>query len=97
MENMDELEVRPGEVYIAVRQVDVVEIVKKSRIAGLTCGMDFGLIAYNDTPAYEVIDKGITAMSIDWRKMGAMTADFILSGKRIQVYLPIEIHLRGSL
>lgn len=97
VENMDELEVHSGEVYIAVRQVDVVEIVKKSRMAGLTCGTDFGLIAYNDTPAYEVIDKGITAMSVDWKKMGVMTADFILSGKPIQVYLPTEIHLRGSL
>ena len=97
VENMDELEVHPGEVYIAIRQVDVVEIVKKSRAEGLTCGTDFGLIAYNDTPAYEVIDKGITAMSVDWKKMGTMTADFILSGKPIQVYLPTEIHLRGSL
>lgn len=97
IESMDELEVQSGEVYIAIRQTDVVEIVKKSREAGLTCGTDFGLIAYNDTPAYEVIDKGITAMSIDWKQMGAMTADFILTGKSVQVYLPTEIHLRGSL
>ena len=86
-----------GEAYIAIRQVDVVEIVKKSRAAGLTCGVDFGLIAYNDTPAYEVIDKGITVMSVDWQKMGILTADFILSGKPIQVCLPTEVNLRGSL
>ena len=85
------------EAYIAIRQVDVVEIVKKSRAAGLTCGVDFGLIAYNDTPAYEVIDKGITVMSVDWQKMGILTADFILSGKPIQVCLPTEVNLRGSL
>lgn len=95
--NMEELEIHPGEVYIAIRQVDIVEIVKKSRAAGLTCGVDFGLIAYNDTPAYEVIDKGITALSVDWKKMGTMTADFILTGKPIQVYLPTEVRLRGSL
>lgn len=94
---MEEQEVLPGEVYIAIRQIDVVEIVKKSRAAGLTCGTDFGLIAYNDTPAYEVIDKGITAMSVDWKQMGALTADFILTGKPVQVYLPTEVHLRGSL
>ncbi|WP_294606082.1 GntR family transcriptional regulator [uncultured Bacteroides sp.] len=97
IETMDEQEVRAGEVYIAIRQVDVVEIVKRSHVAGLTCGEDFGLIAYNDTPAYEVIDKGITAMSVDWREMGTMTADFILTGKPVQVYLPTKIHLRGSL
>lgn len=96
IKNMDELEVCSGEVYIAIRQVDVVEIVKKSRTAGLTCGVDFGLIAYNDTPAYEVIDKGITAMSIDWKKMGVLMADFVLSGRSVQIYLPTEVHLRGS-
>lgn len=97
IESMDEQEVRRGEVYIAIRQIDVVEIVKRSREAGLMCGTDFGLIAYNDTPAYEVIDRGITAMSIDWKKMGALAADFILTGKPVQFYLPTEIHLRGSL
>lgn len=97
IENMDNLEVHPGEVYIAIRQVDVVELVKKSRAAGLTCGTDIGLIAYNDTPAYEVIDKGVTALSVDWKKMGTMMADFILTGKPIQTYLPTEVHLRGSL
>ncbi len=97
VENMDELDVHYSVVYIAIRQVDVVEIIKKSRNAGLVCGMDFGLIAYNDTPAYEVIDKGITVMSIDWNKMGTMTADFILTGKSVQIYLPTEVHLRGSL
>lgn len=93
----DKLEVRSGEIYIAIRQVDVVEIVKKGRAAGLSCGEDFGLIAYNDTPAYEVIDKGITAMSVDWKKMGTMMADFVLTGKPVQTYLPTEVHLRGSL
>lgn len=97
IESMDDREVHQGEVYIAIRQVDVVEIVKKSRIAGLTCGIDFGLIAYNDTPAYEVIDKGITALSVDWKQMGTMTADFILTGKPVQIYLPTEVRLRGSL
>ena len=43
--------------YLVFRQIDVVNIIKKSREAGLECGKDFGLIAYNDTPAYEVIDR----------------------------------------
>ena len=36
-------------------------------------------------------------MSVDWQKMGILTADFILSGKPIQVCLPTEVNLRGSL
>lgn len=96
-DHMDEVEVRKGEVYIAIRQIDVVSIIKKGRAKGLECGVDFGLIAYNDTPAYEVIDKGITTLSIDWEKMGTLTANFILTGTPVQLYLPTEVHFRGSL
>lgn len=95
--DVDTLEVRKGMVYIAVRQVDVVAIIKKSRAAGLRCGVDFGLIAYNDTPAYEVIDQGITALSINWERMGQKAAEFVLTGKQVQEYLPTEVRLRGSL
>ncbi|WP_042367048.1 GntR family transcriptional regulator [Bacteroides neonati] len=96
-DRMDKVEVRQGEVYIAIRQVDVVSIIKKARDRGLVCGVDFGLIAYNDAPVYEVIDKGITTLSIDWEKMGALAANFILTGTPVQVYLPTEVHLRESL
>jgi len=55
------------------------------------------LIAYNDIPAYEVIDQGITTLSVDRIKMGNMAAEFVLSGNRVQEYIPTEIHLRNSL
>lgn len=97
VENIDEVDVCHGEVYIAIRQIDVVSIIKKSRIAGLTCGTNFGLLAYNDTPAYEVIDQGITVLSIDWEELGHKAAEFVLTGKEIKTYLPTEIHLRKSL
>lgn len=95
--DVDALEVRKGTVYMAVRQVDVVAIIKKSRAAGLRCGVDFGLIAYNDTPAYEVIDQGITTLSVNWERMGRKAAEFVLTGKQVQEYLPTEVRLRGSL
>lgn len=95
--DIEGLQVRKGEVYIAIRQIDVVSIIKKSRIEGLQCGVDFGLIGYNDTPAYEVIDQGITALSVDWEKMGDKAAEFVLQGKAIQDYLPTEVRLRASL
>ncbi len=86
-----------GDVYIAFRQIDIVSIIKESRSLGMECGKDFGLIAYNETPAYEVIDKGITSLSIDWEKMAQLASDFILFNKPIHTYLPTEIKLRGSL
>lgn len=95
--NADEIQVCQGEVYIAFRQIDVVNIIKQSRTARLKCGEDFGLIAYNDTPAYEVIDQGITVLSINWEELGQKAAEFVLTGKEIKTYLPTEVHLRNSI
>ena len=97
VKNYEEKILQKGDVYIVFRQKDVVSIIKDSRKLGLEFGICFGLIAYNDTPAYEVIDKGITVLSIDWEKMGQKAADFILHNQPIHTYLPTEIRLRGSL
>lgn len=94
IEDIDDIE--SGTVYIVIRQTDVVNIIKRSREKGMKCGQDFGLIAYNDTPAYEVIDDGITALSINWDDMGKKAAKFILSGETVREYLPTEVHLRNS-
>lgn len=65
-EDIENLIVRKGVAYIAIKQQDVVKVVKQGRLEGLKCGKDFGLLAYNDIPSYEVIDEGITSLSIDW-------------------------------
>lgn len=88
--------VEEGVAYLVIRQTDVVNIIKRSRLAGLKCGKDFGLIAYNDTPAYEVIDVGITALSINWEEMGRKAARFIMTGETVREYLLTEVHLRNS-
>ena len=92
-----ELDVQPGCTYLVIRQSDVVDIIKQSRRKGLQCGRDFGLLAYNDIPAYEVIDNGITALTVDWKKMGKMAARFIVEGGVVQEYIPTEVCLRASL
>ncbi len=97
LEEESAIKVQKGCTYLVIREADVVDIIKQSRIKGLKCGKDFGLIVYNDTPAYEVIDEGITALTVDWDKMGKMAAHYIMDDKVIQEYLPTEIHLRNSL
>ena len=72
-------------------------IYKKSRKLNLKCGHDFGILAYNDTPSYEIIDNGITALTIDWREMGEKIAEFVLNDRKYQEYLPTLLRLRGSL
>lgn len=96
-EDIENLTVRKGVVYIAIKQQDVVKVVKQGRLEGLKCGKDFGLLAYNDIPSYEVIDEGITSLSIDWEMMGNEAANFVLNNVPIQKYLPTEVRLRKSL
>lgn len=97
IDNIDNMNIRKGEAYIAIKQQDVVEVVKQGRLEGLKCGKDFGILAYNDIPSYEVIDTGITALSIDWKMMGNEAARFVLDRTPVQKYLPTEIRLRQSL
>ncbi len=96
-EDIENLKVERGTVYLAIKQQDVVKVVKQGRLAGLKCGKDFGLLAYNDIPSYEVIDEGITALTIDWEQMGNEVARFVLDNAVVQKYLPTEIRLRNSL
>ena len=96
-EDIENLVVRKETAYIAIKQQDVVKAVKQGRLEGLKCGKDFGLLAYNDIPSYEVIDEGITSLSIDWEMMGNEAANFVLSDTPIQNYLPTEVRLRKSL
>lgn len=96
-EDIENLTVCKGVVYIAIKQQDVVKVIKQGRLEGLKCGKDFGLLAYNDIPSYEVIDEGITSLSIDWEMMGNEAANFVLNNVQIQKYLPTEVRLRSSL
>ena len=96
-EDVENLKVEKDTAYLAIKQQDVVKVVKQGGLAGLKCGRDFGLLAYNDIPSYEVIDEGITALTIDWEQMGNEVARFVLDNAVVQKYLPTEVRLRNSL
>lgn len=96
-EDIENLKVEKDTAYLAIKQQDVVKVVKQGKLAGLKCGKDFGLLAYNDIPSYEVIDEGITALTIDWEQMGNEVARFVLDNAVVQKYLPTEVRLRNSL
>jgi len=96
-DSLDECKLQHGVAYLVIKLQDVVDIIKQSRALNLKCGSDIGVLAYNDIPSYEVIDNGITALTINWEKMGAKVADFVLNNTRIYEYLPTEVILRSSL
>lgn len=85
-----------GTLYIIIKQTDVVEVIKRSKIDKLKVGQQFGIIAYNNNPFYEVIENGIAPISIDWEEMGNLAAGFVVNGERVTRYLPTKIIKRDS-
>ena len=77
--------------------MDVVEIIKRGKEQNLLMGTDFGLIAYNENPFYEIIENGIPSFSIDFNLMGSLAADFVLTGEKIQQYLPTRVYRENSI
>ena len=75
----------------------MVKIIKDADLARLSIGSDIGLIAYNDNPILEVIENGISAISIDFGLMGEKAAKFVTAKQPIYEYLPTKLILRNSI
>ena len=82
--------------YYVVKQSDVVNVIKRSRLKRMKMGEDFGLLAYNENPFYEIIENGISSIGIDWRKMGEIATEFVLKDQTVKKYLPTIITKRSS-
>ncbi len=88
--------VSQGACYIVVKPNDVVKLVKACRSGHLKMGEDFGLIAYNENPFYEIIGTGISSIGIDWSEMATQISKFVLHNRPMQTYLKTKIIKRGS-
>ena len=82
--------------YLVIKQEDVVKILKKGRQINLKPGRDYGLLAYNENPFFEVIENGISSIGIDWQKMGKIASEFVIMNKNVRDYLPTVINKRNS-
>lgn len=86
-----------GQAYFFFRQKDLVDILKIARAKKLKAGSDIGLLAYNDSPLFEVVENGITAISTDFRLMGARAAEYVKTKEKIQEIIPTKLIIRNSL
>jgi DNA-binding LacI/PurR family transcriptional regulator len=89
--------VNSGTAYLCIASEDLVKIIKDADATGLALGTDIGLISYNNEPVLEVIKNGISTISIDFGLMGEMAANYVKTKQMVQIYLPTELTLRGSL
>lgn len=82
--------------YLVVKQEDVVNIIKQSKVYNLEMKQDFGLLAYNENLFYEIVGDGISSIGVDWSQMGSLSSKYICTGEPVQTYLPTVITFRGS-
>lgn len=90
-------ELRSGQLYLVIREADLVAVVNACRSLSLEPGREVGVLAYNDTPMKEIAANGISAISVDFREMGRKAALFAREGLKIREILPTSLILRQSL
>lgn len=96
-DKFDEVRLKSGQLYLVIKDSELVEIIKVGLKNGFQLGKDFGVISYNDTPMKEIVEGGITVISTDFRKMGEQAAEFVKNKQKLQEILPTSLILRQSL
>jgi DNA-binding transcriptional regulator YhcF (GntR family) len=95
--SFDSREINKGEVYIIPNDRHLVEVVEKAKNQKFKLGQDFGIISYNDTPLKKVVENGITTISTDFRAMGKLLAEMVLSNEKRNIENTSKLILRSSL
>ncbi|MFG4003340.1 GntR family transcriptional regulator [Flavobacterium aquidurense] len=95
--NLDLEEVSEGEVYINLKEEDLVKILDKIISLHLIVGQQVGVISYNETPLKQFIMNGLSTISSDFAMMGKTAAHLVLNSSKEHIENPFELILRGSL
>lgn len=90
------IEVRQGDLIIAIDDRDLEYLVRYAAVHGLQPGRDLGIISYNETPLKGIAGPGITTISTDFASMGKSMAEMIVSGKKKKIDNPFRIYRRAS-
>ncbi|SFB81181.1 DNA-binding transcriptional regulator, GntR family [Parapedobacter composti] len=85
-----------GEAYINLMEDDLVKLLDRVISLKLSIGSQVGIISYNETPLKKFILNGITTISTDFQRMGALAAQLILDNAKRHEKLPFYLTLRPS-
>ena len=97
LEKFNEKQLKAGQVYLTIKDSDLVEVVKAGFKKDFQIGKDFGLISYNDTPIKEITGGGITVISTDFGLMGEKAAAFVTNRQPMAEVLPTRLIMRKTL
>lgn len=90
-----DMELQDKDIFITIRERDLVNLVKQIRQKNLKLGEDIGIISYNETPLKELL--GITVITTDFKAMGESAAYMILKNKKESVNNVFKFIQRDSL
>lgn len=97
LKSLGERKLQKQELYITPNDRCLVTLVKQLRELGWQLGKDIGIISYNDTPLKEVVAKGITTISTDFKKMGENLAQLIKGNLKQNIKNPSALIVRNSI
>lgn len=95
--NIREEPIAEGEVYISVMEDDLIPLIESILQLNLKIGEQVGIISYNEVPIKKIILNGITTISTDFRRMGEIAAELILTNSHEHVEVPFKLTLRSSI
>ncbi|SHL23107.1 substrate-binding protein-like domain-containing protein [Chitinophaga jiangningensis] len=97
VKDIDKETINRGDVYINMRESDLVTLIEKIISLDLVIGKDVGIISYNETPLKKLILNGLTTISTDFKYMGETAAQLILENTTAQIEVPFYLTMRQSL
>jgi len=97
VENIELENIKRGEAYIILMEDDLLILLEKVQATNLKIGKEIGIISYNETPWKQFILNGITTISTDFKKMGELAAQMVLTNNFEHIEVPFSLTLRKSL
>ena len=91
--------IQKGDTFLVLNsQLDagLVALAHKIQQAGLVIGRDVFIISYNESDMNELVLGGLTTVSTDFREMGRLAADMVLTHQLDKVHCPFHMNRRHT-
>jgi DNA-binding LacI/PurR family transcriptional regulator len=97
LKTMEKMPIKPGTIYLTPEDREIVTILSAAQHQGLTAGVDFGLVSYNDTVLKEIIAGGLTTITTDFIEMGRTVVELMRDKDIRTIHNPCRLILRNTL
>ncbi len=95
--DIEKFKIQKGGLYFLVSDRTLANFLDQCSEKGFVPGREVGVISYNETPMKKYVKNGITVISTDFKLMGKKIAEFVVSGKPIQIEIPTTLKIRSSI